>query len=196
MPYRHVALAARHAFQYMTITSLLAWCSTSRDNYIDVRNKLHSSLVILVAHFFPDPHTFLELLAPWGALIVGKAALSHMLQDLTVCRTLFEVAIGNLFFQPFVDSLARLFPPHSQLHTHLDKPSPQGFAFHHHITCMSEFHLVSGLVIVIYEFCTPSACDILSRSWTTALMNFVTGYTFGCAYPQLTFNKCTIICNT
>ena len=35
----------------------------------------------------------------------------------------------------------------------------------------------------------PAASSQVPGYWTTALMNFVTAYTMGCAYPRLTFNN-------
>lgn len=194
--YSRVALAAQGAFQFMTMTSLLAWRCTSRDNYIQVAYELRSSLVTLVARFFPNPYDFINSLSPWGALIVGDAALSHVLHEPSMCNATFELAVGSTYFESFVDNMSRLFPVGSALESHIDRPAPDGFAFHRHITRISEFRLYPGLSVTVYESCMPSACDVVSGYWTTGLMNFVTGYTFGCAYPRLTLNNRALVCDT
>ena len=178
------------------MVSLLAWRSTCRDNYFRVADELRRSLNTLVARFFSDPLAFLDILNPWSALIVGEAALSHVLHEPSICNATFEIAVGNLYFEPFVDSIARLLPHDLHLTTYARKPSPDGFAFHRHVTRIAEFHLSAGLVVAMYESSSPSACDVVAGYWTMALMNFVTAYTFGCAYPRLTLNDCAILCDS
>ena len=56
------------------------------------------------------------------------------------------------------------------------------------MTRLVEYRLHSGLVIIVYESATASACSVIAGMWTSALMNFITEYTFGCAYPRLTLN--------
>lgn len=177
------------------MVSLLAWRATCRANFIMVNDELRLSLEALAARFFPNPTTFLEMLVPWSGLVVGEAALSHVLRDPSICKTSLEIAIGNLYFHPFLDSLSRLLPYGTVLDTRVVKPTPHGFSFHRHINRVAEYRLMSGLFVIVYESCTPSACDVVSRYWTTALMNFVTARTLGCAYPRLTLNNLTLICD-
>lgn len=173
--------------------SLIAWRSTCLRNYALVNQHIRGSLLVLLSRFFPDPTAFLQAMVPWSALIVGESALSHILRDQSICKFTLELAIGNLFFRPFVECISRLLPLGSHLATITVKPAPDGFPFHRHITRIAEFHLTSGLLIVLYESSTPSACDVVSGYWTTALMNFVTAFTLGCAYPRLTFNRLSLL---
>nr|VWO97466.1 S-ribosylhomocysteine lyase (EC (AI-2 synthesis protein) (Autoinducer-2 production protein LuxS) [Ganoderma boninense] len=193
---RRLAKAGTFALAYMTTTSLLAWRLTCRDNHVYVGNHLRSSLYRLVNRFFPDPVAFLNILTPWGALIVGEAALSHVLQEPVLCDVNFEVAVSNLHFDSFLESLRRLFPLGSNLLSPFDRPSPEGFPYHRNVTRISEFRLLSGMFITVYESSTPSACDVLAGCWSTALMNFATAYTMGSAYPRLTFNNLALICDS
>ncbi|KAI1786382.1 hypothetical protein LXA43DRAFT_1099318 [Ganoderma leucocontextum] len=193
---RRTSLAVQAVFAYMSMPTLLAWRSASLDNYMTVNQHLRNSLHALIGRFFPDPVAFLQMLAPWGALIVGEAALSHILHQPTVCETTFELAIGNLYFQPFLDCLSRILSYDTHISSLLVKPAPDGFPFHRHITRIAECRLASGLFVVLYESSSPSACDVVSGYWTTALMNFVTGFTLGCAYPRLTFNQLTLECDS
>ena len=176
--------------------TLLTWRMTCHDAHLSVNQHLRGTLHSLVSRFVPDPAYFLQLLAPWGCLIVGEAALSHILHDPSVCKGSMELAIGNLYFQPFIDCLLRLLPYGTLLHSLKVAPAPAGFPFHRHITRYAEFRLTSGLFVVLYESSTPLACDVISGYWTTALMNFVTGYTLGCAYPWLTLNRFSLICDS
>ena len=175
--------------------SLLAWRATCRDNYAEVNMELRVSLDGLVGRFLPDPSTFLERLIPWSGLIVGEAALSHILREPSICSTSLEIAIGNVYFKPFLESLSRLLPLGDILDTCVIKPSPDGYPFHQHITRIAEYRLMSGMFIIVYQSCTPSACDVVSGYWTTALMNFVTARSLGCAYPRLTLHRRALFCN-
>lgn len=158
--------------------------------------ELHGSLSRLVSRFFPDPRAFLDLMTPWQALIVGEAALSHVLRDPTLCRSTFEIAVANHRYQPFVDNMLRLLASDSLISSHGEKPVPEDFPFNRHISRITDVHLTSGLLVTVYESCTPTASDVICGSWTTALMNFVSAYSFGCAYPRLTLNRLALLCDT
>ena len=190
------ALAVQPALEYMSMPSLLTWQMSCHDAYLSVNHHLRSTLHCLLSRFVPKLAYFLQILAPWGCLIVGEAALSHILHNPSICNASLELAIGNLYFQPFIHCLLRHLPYGTLLHSLKVAPAPDGFPFHRHITRYAEFRLTSGLFIVLYESSTPSACDVVSGYWSTALMNFVTGYTFGCAYPRLTFNQFSLICDS
>ena len=189
-------LAGKLALSYLPMDSLLAWGSTCRDNYAAVNTELRLSLEALVGRFFPDPSAFLEMLIPWSGLIVGEAALSHVLHEPSICKTSLEIAISNIYFTAFLRSLSRLLPYGSLLDARVVKPPPRGYSFHRHISRIAEYRLMSGLFIVVYGSCTPSACDVVSGYWTTALMNFVTARTLGCAYPRLTLRKRALLCKS
>ena len=192
---RRLALAGEFAFDYLTMPSLLAWRATSRDNYLLATKRLRSLLFILVSRFFPDPILFVKTLTQWGGLIVGEVALSVVLNDRTLTDSSLELAVGNLAFEKLVHHLTQLIPFGSHLVSCVNKPSPPSFPFLRHITRIAELHLTTGFVIHVYESSTPSACDVLCGSWTTALMNFVTASSAGCAYPRLTLSSHGVICD-
>lgn len=179
----------------MSMASLLAWRRTCRDVHLLATKEVRHTLHILLARFTPNPMIFLKFLTRWGALVVGEAALSHVLHDPTLCDKNLELAVSNLVFEPFVRRLQELIPFGTHVLNSMDKPAPPSFPFLRHITRIAEFHLVTGKVIHVYESATPSACDVVSGAWTTALMNFVTASSFGCAYPRLTLNYQAILCD-
>ncbi|KAI0706594.1 hypothetical protein C8Q76DRAFT_800999 [Earliella scabrosa] len=63
------------------------------------------------------------------------------------------------------------------------------FTRHRDIRRVSPFITTSGLSLWVYESDSVSACSPISRTFCSALMNFVTEYSFGCAYPRLTLSK-------
>ncbi|PIL31867.1 hypothetical protein GSI_06571 [Ganoderma sinense ZZ0214-1] len=179
----------------MPMASILAWRATCRDNHLRTTLHLRKSLDTLLARFVPDPAALLDYLARWGGLIIGEAALSHILHNPSICKSTLELAVGNLVFNTFVRRLTRLLPYGTHGVNLFEKPAPNAFPTLRHITRIAEFHLTSGLSVHVYESCSPSACDVVCGAWTTALMNFVTKSTFGCAYPRLTLNYCGILCD-
>ena len=176
--------------------SLLAWRATCRDNYALSTDDIRGSLSRLVARFFPDPTAVMELMVPWGALVVGEAALSLILHNPNICLLTFELAVGSLYFQPFVNRLAQIISQGDCAISRLVEAAPEEFPYYRHITRIAKFCLTSGEVIVVYESITPSACDVVCAFWTTALMNFVTPHSLGCAYPRLTLNNYALQCDT
>ncbi len=192
---RRAALASQFAFQYMTMASLLAWRATCRDTHLLATKEIRHSLYALVARFFPEPRPFLRYLTRWRALVVSQAALSHVLHDPSVCEWTVELAVGNLVFQPFVCHMTRLLPFGSQVVSITEKPVPPSFPMFRYITRIAELRSTTGPVIQVYESATPSPCDVVCATWTTALMNFVMESSLGCAYPRLTLHYRGMLCD-
>ena len=179
----------------MSMASLLAWRTTCRDNFFTATVELRQSQSRLVARFFPSPKVLLRYLTRWGALIVGEAAASLVLHNPLLCHTTLEIAVGCLVFDPFIRCFAHFVPFGTHLISRTDAPAPPMFPALRHISRIAEFKLKSGLSIQVYESTTPSPCDVVCGSWTTALMNFVTESSFGCAYPRLTLNNKGVLCD-
>ena len=173
---------------YFDMLSLLTWRRTCRSNYTAVSHELHSNRLNLLARFLPDPGAFLTQLTLCGGLIVGEAALSYVLRDPSICCVTLEVAIANTFFLCFTTLLRDLLEDGGSLQTVMHKTVPAALAEQRNVSHLVEYRLSSGLVVVIYESATASACSVIAGMWTSALMNFLTEYTFGCAYPRLTLN--------
>ncbi|PIL26238.1 hypothetical protein GSI_11993 [Ganoderma sinense ZZ0214-1] len=192
---RRVALAGKFAFPYMPMASLLAWRRTCRDTYLLATKELRRSLLVLLARFFPDPVDFLRALTRWGGMIVGEAALSQVLHDPSVCTNTLEIAVGITSFQHFLHVLTRIIPFGTHTVNEMNKPAPPSFPTLRRIARIAEFQLASGLIVQVYQSYTSSACDVVCGAWTTALMNFVTQSSFGCAYPRLTLNYRGISCD-
>ena len=177
------------------MASLLSWRATCRDNHLVATNEIRCSLYTLVARFFPEPRKFLRHLTRWGALVIGEAALSVILHDPRICNNTLEIAVGSLVFDPFIQRLANLIPFGTHLASLVEKPAPVSFPSLRHITRVAEFQLKSGLIVEVYQSNSATACDVVCGAWTTALMNFVTEFSLGCAYPRLTLNYKGTLCD-
>ena len=179
------------------MASLIAWRATCRDAHLVATKELRHSLHALLARFVPDPIAFLQYLTRWGAIIVGEAALSHILHDPSVCNRTLELAIGNLVFHDFVHGLDHFLHsgPNAIGVNLVPKLAPPAWRSLRHITRITELELASGPVIHVYESASPSACDVVCGAWTTLLMNYVSESSFGCAYPRLTLNYRGLLCD-
>lgn len=168
--------------------SLLTWRRTCRGHYAAVSRELRRNRLDLLTRFLLDPDAFLNQLTLCGGMIVGEAALSYMLRDPDICFVTLEIAIGNTYFLCFTTLIRDLLEDDGSLQAAMLKTVPTDLAEQRNVSRVAEYRLRSGLVIIVYESATASACSVVAGMWTSALMNFVTEYTFGCAYPRLTLN--------
>ena len=111
------------------MASLLAWRRTCRDAYLLATKELRRTLHSLLARFIPQPIAFLRYLTRWGALVIGVAALSHILLDPSLCKKNLKLAVGNLIFEPFTRVLVRLLSVDTGNVVRIDRPTPQSFPF-------------------------------------------------------------------
>ena len=175
-------------FPYFDMPTLLIWRATCKEHYLAVLLELHQMRHRLLAPFTPDPSNLLTLLTRFGGLIVGEAALAYVRRHpMSIPHTL-ELAVGNISFQQFTFSLRAILQSLSIMEDFSITTSPPPVVALRHITSVAEARLASGSRILVYESDTVAACSIVAGMWSSVLMNFVTAYTFGCAYPRLTFN--------
>lgn len=168
--------------------SLLAWRACCRGHYLAASKELHSMRYRLLAPFVPDTSIFSTLLTRFGVLIVGEAALSYIRRDLEAFPRNLELAAGNITFLQFANCLRSTLHSNSVLESFtIIHPAPS-FTALRHISAIADARLLNGRRIIIYKSDTTAACSIVAGMWTSVLANFVTSYTFGCAYPRLTFN--------
>lgn len=175
-------------FPYLDMPTLLTWRATCKKHYRSVSKELHHMRHRLLTPFTPDPSHLLTLLTRFGGLIVGEAALAYTLRDPTSPHDTLELAVGNVSFRQFTASLQSLLQSSSLFENlSITTPPPPVVALRH-IATVAEVRLISGHCILIYESDTVTACSVVAGMWSSVLMNFVTPYTFACAYPRLTFN--------
>lgn len=172
--------------------TLLAWRATCRPYHRDVAAELQDSVRTLIAPFVPDQKAFLDLIVEKRALIIGEAALSYILRHPS--PTVLELSLGSLVFEEFMTRFRELPGARENIHT-LDRiHHPPTFLSLRQISKTTVLHLISGATILVHESASTSPCSAVAGSWTSALMNFVTPYSFGCAYPRLMLCLRGLIC--
>ena len=180
------ACSGGHLLQNMDMSSLLAWRASCRLNYAAVTNTFHTMRYDIIAQFVPDPTSLLTLITQFGALIVGEAALAYICRDPPNFLSTLELSTGNVSFLQFSNCIRDIAASSSIMESSTITTPPPSFTALRHISSIAETQLTSGRRIIVYESDSVSACNVVAGMWTSALMNFVTAHTFGCAYPRLT----------
>ncbi|KAI0713807.1 hypothetical protein C8Q76DRAFT_620088 [Earliella scabrosa] len=174
----------------MDIVTLIRWRATCHFVYGVSVQHLSSTLVVAIESFFPAGQDFLQLLTECHGVIGGLFALGFILRDSTFSEHALDIFVTHGYFQPILDYLAYSC-------NLLERPlalevialTSSSFQTRRAITRYAIFRTSDRRTVSIYESSTMSPCAPICRSWTGALVNFVTAQTFGCAYPRLTFQR-------
>ncbi|KAI0698728.1 hypothetical protein C8Q76DRAFT_593184, partial [Earliella scabrosa] len=179
--------------QHMDMPSLLLWKGVCRASQEQVIKVLRANLHKLLRRFVPATRELLRVVTECRAFIGGLVALAFLLPNIEVETTTLEVFTDDLYFPSFLEYLlySPFIAPHLIFHGTVIMLKPH--RTHRAVSRIAKFSTTSGLHVSVHESTTISACSPISRSWNTALINFVTETTFGCAYPRLTFHKRAIL---
>ncbi|KAI0745892.1 hypothetical protein C8Q76DRAFT_605373 [Earliella scabrosa] len=147
----------------------------------------------MLQQYIPTAREFLRVLTECRALIGGIFALSFLLRDPTLDSHVIDVYTTDASFQVLVEYLIYCpsICPHLAFKGVAECATP--VRIRRDIRRRAVFTGTEGRQIRIYESSTVSALSPISRTWTTALMNFVTEKSFACAYPPLTFARRGVI---
>ncbi|KAI0706477.1 hypothetical protein C8Q76DRAFT_630242 [Earliella scabrosa] len=174
----------------MDLRSLLQWRATCRAHYAlaleDLKGYLHTTLET----FVPNGADFLETLTESRGVIGGLCALSFFLRDLSFPIHYLEVFVTDLTFHIMMDyfTYSSVFAADRLTLEALILP-PHAISRRRGIARYAVFRTTDRKIIIINESTTMSPCTPIARTWTSALMNFVTAHTFGCAYPRMTLRR-------
>ncbi|KAI0715417.1 hypothetical protein C8Q76DRAFT_796176 [Earliella scabrosa] len=152
-------------------------------------------MTVTLRPFFSEPRTFLRHLTEHKAVVGGIAALSFLLRDPSVRCDVLQVFVGSFWYHNFVSALTNC-PVNGQDVLNIRvRVAPRQYAMDRDIVGVTTFYLRNGRRIFVYRSGIISPCSTISRSPSTALMNFFTEYSFGCAYPSLTFRRRALLCD-
>ncbi|KAI0698732.1 hypothetical protein C8Q76DRAFT_634001 [Earliella scabrosa] len=173
--------------------TLLQWKGVCRASQEQVTKALRGNLSKLLRRFVPANRELLRIVTHCRAFIGGSLALAFLLPDTEVETMALDIFTDDVCFETFLD-LLRYTPsiaPHLTYSRTIIVLKPH--RIHRAVSRIAIFNTASGRRVFLHESTTISGCSPISRSWTSALINFVTESTFGCAYPRLTFNKRAIV---
>ncbi|KAI0707220.1 hypothetical protein C8Q76DRAFT_696470 [Earliella scabrosa] len=169
----------------LDLPALIAWRDTCRRSYQHVEARLDSHLEKLLHRFVPDAEAFLLGVESYRGLIIGLAALAFVVRDSSLLSDTVDVAVGSEtawdMEQYLVQSQSLIFVE--------DIPPPR---FTQDTTIRIFLTPKSRYVRLLVSH-TPSPFMPLARCPISALINYVSRRSFGCAYPLLTLSRLTLI---
>ena len=173
----------------MDMPSLLLWRAVCRASCGRVTRVLQSTMHHMVRRYLPCPRDFLRILRDCRAVLGGIFALAFMLRDDSIISAALDVFIDENCFPILLEYLT--YSPFVSPHVVFDRITAPTPSFRHQrdIRRCARFITATGRKIHIHESRTVSCYSPIGRSWTTALMNFVTEDSFSCAYPRLTLSR-------
>ena len=177
----------------MDVKMLLVWRRVCRTSRAHVASAFQNTLRRLLALFLPATRQLMRIITECHALIGGEVALAFLLRDSTYTPMSMDIFTTELWFHALVDYLtfSPFISPHLTFNgvTICVRPHRQ----QREVRRCATFHTQTARTIKIYESTSITPCSPISRSWTSALMNYVTATSFGCAFPELTFNRLALV---
>ena len=177
----------------MDLSSLLAWRSSCIINYAHATAALKRSLISVINPFLSHPANLLRIISRYGAVIGGEGALAfvrrprtfqpHSLEIFTsaslYASLCHEVLTDPLMLPDIITTISTVYqyPQNAQ----------------REVLETTQIILRNTRSIYIRRSSTLSPLSPIVRSICTALVNFVTPHSFGCAYPLLTLNDKSLL---
>lgn len=171
------------------LPTLLSLRLTSGDLGEHVQNVLETDRKTLLLHYVNNADLFLEHLRETRALVGGLAALSFILRDPSLRPTTLDVYVssdqGELLEQRLEDDMDLDL----ELNDVVDQDPVLWFNTPRHTSRVCSYLCPDGRAINVHTSVSLSALDPIAMSGTTALINWVSPYAFGCGYPALTLRR-------
>ncbi|KAI0707133.1 hypothetical protein C8Q76DRAFT_629082, partial [Earliella scabrosa] len=134
----------------------------------------------IISHYLPIPGLFMASMDSYRAIIVGHAALAFLLRDQDVLSDVLEISVGTSQAEDLqhdlVESQALVPVP--------DMPTPPNVRDR-----ASLFRTPNQRYVRLLVSPSDNPLVIVAQTHTTALVNYVSSKSFGCAYPAFTLNR-------
>ncbi|KAI0715420.1 hypothetical protein C8Q76DRAFT_693192 [Earliella scabrosa] len=179
--------------RHMDIPSMTIWRAVCHKAHEDVTAALKKDLLFLLRNFLPEPQPFLELFTDYKAIIGGEFALAFLLRGENFVARRLEVFTSEVHFQGLVHRIRSCPLYAAQVRFESMDLVPVPYVHSRAFQRYAKFVTIGGDYLEIFETSSTSPCTPISRTWCSALMNFVTAHSFGCAYPRLTFQLQSIV---
>lgn len=179
----------------LDIVAIQQWRAACRATYAHATRSLRRTLTRLLLRFVPQPGALLSILSRFRGAIGGITAIAFLLRDAGLRCNVLQIYTASRMYVPFVEGLRRC-PSNSKAiaHIHVGKVT-RTFMAQRDINAFASIQLVNGLHIIVYRSCTITPLSGIVLGGSSALMNFVTEHSFGCAYPRLTLNRRALLCD-
>lgn len=184
----------KNLLHHADLRTLLAVRQTSRAFHKSTSEELRGFLHYeLLPRFTDHVDAFMDVISRCRAVLGGEIALAYVLRDPEFHPQKLEVYTGDGSFEELVNlfTYGHMISTSVRLLGVAEVPADHGEDRGVHRYAM--FSTSKGADIYVYESSTGSPLGPIARTWATALMNFVTDRSFGCAYPRLTFQRQTLV---
>ena len=172
----------------MDLPSLLAWRSSCAANYAHATAALKRTLTSMINPFLSQPTAILEVISRYSAVVGGEVALAFVRRHRPFQPRTLEIFASISLYDPLCDELASDARIAQDIIEVSHTVSKFPFNLQRDILETIQIHLCTGRTIYIRCSATLSPLSPIARSLCTAMANFVTPYSFGCAYPRLTLS--------
>ncbi|KAI0708388.1 hypothetical protein C8Q76DRAFT_600848, partial [Earliella scabrosa] len=159
--------------------------NTCHQMRLHVAGAIRASLRVLLSGFVGESTEFLDALYSHRAVIGGEAALVFLLEDRPNIPPRLQLFVPRAWYPPYLERLHDLLFPETLRITTMAGLSVSERAADE----CTIFTLHNTRAVVVWCSSTISALSPIVSGPCTALMNFVTTESFGCAYPALTFSR-------
>lgn len=179
----------------MTLEVALLWRTVCRGTYTQVTASLGRSLRRLLSAYIPHVTPFLQLLTDHRAVVGGIVALAFVLRDEGLRGGPLQVYAAESMYQSFVDRLL-LCPSNKPYIAVTGTGTPKAVVrSQREILEFMTVQFTGRPVVVIYRSASSTPISCIARAHSSALMNFVTAHSVGCAFPRSTLKRRSILCD-
>ena len=178
---------------HMDVRSILAWRDTCVVNYAHATAALKRTLTAMLNSFLLQPNALLDVISRYGAVIGGETALAFVLRHRPFQPLTLEIFANTSMYRPFCHEVVtdpRIGPDIVEVSLTTTRYPYNVDRDILETTCI---HMRSTRTIYVHRSATLSPLSPIARSLCTALVNFVTPHSFGCAYPRLTFDDKSLL---
>ena len=179
----------------MDLASLMCWRQTCVGNYAHAVASLERKLVGLVDYFLSYPTALLQVISRFNAVIGGEVALAYIRREVPYRPRSLEIFASRLQYKAICRAITSDPLLSLDIVQSTTVEADYTLCTQRDITETFRLRLRSGLEMHVRRSSTSSPLSPIARASCTALMNFVTPESFGCAYPRLTLKNRALLCD-
>ena len=177
----------------MDLPSLLAWRNTCVLNYAHATAALKRSLTAAINPFLSHPNAFLDIISRYSAVIGGEVALAFVRRHHSFQPQTLEIFASVSLYEPLCHELLSDLRIAPDVISTASTTALYPYNQQRDILDTTQIGLRSTRTIYIRQSSTLSPLSPIARSICTAMANFVTPHSFGCAYPCLTLHDKSLL---
>ena len=170
----------------MDLPSLLAWRNSCSINYAHTTAALKRTITSMVNPFLTQPLVLLDIISRYSTVIGGEFALAFIRRHQPFQPHTLEIFASAALYQPLCNELLshpQIIPDVTGTTSSLTR---HPYDLQRDILETRKVFVCNSRTVYIHCSATLSPLSPIARSLCTALTNFVTPHSFGCAYPRLT----------